>query len=420
MSRVGFSSVILFVCLYGSSWGDVLVSEGFDYDPGPIADQDGGEGWFEPWILAESLVDTDFNLDVVEPETPLIYALPEGGFVNGGDRALRFSNDDPAAVLANDSMSLSRGLDTIIDLDEVFFSFLYRYDGDGTETGGFINDNDFVVWWFNSAGGPQMGLKGNFGNGSSPEDFVGRVSGAFAPPQQAFAPGIDISEEAGTLNADWLVVGKMSKASHSNEEGDYDQFDLWINPGLGDADSPDSTGTGAAGDVLPFELELIGMRIFNEEPGDAMIWDELRIGETWEDVVGPIGDQNIVIDVPGDCNGDGVVDALDLQCACASGTLNDVLEATGLLAGDLDADGNVAFADFLALSANFGQAVEGYHLGDVDCSGDVAFADFLLLSANFGQSGGGAVAAAVPEPAGTLVWLSAVCGLLLVRREGVH
>ena len=283
----------------GVTTAEVLVSESFDYDPGPIDGQEGGEGWGDIWLTSENLFDTEFKLDVIEPENPLIYAFPDGGFVNGGDRALLFSNDDPEAVLANETMALTRDFEDAVELDEVYFSFLYRYEGDGTETGGFIDDNDFVVWWFNGAGGPQIGLKGNFGNGSAPDDFVGRVSGAFAPPQQAYAPGIDISEEAGTLNDTWLIVGKMSKADYSLEEGDYDQFDLWVNPGTGDEATPNATGTAVDDDSLEIDLVTLGMRIFNEEPGDKMSWDELRIGESWEDVVSPLGDQNVVVETIG-------------------------------------------------------------------------------------------------------------------------
>jgi hypothetical protein len=106
--------------------------------------------------------------------------------------------------------------------------------------------------------------------------------------------------------------------------------------------------------------------------------------------------------VVGDCNGDGVVDAGDLECACASGDLAAVLDATGYLAGDLDGSGDVGFPDFLVLSANFGGAVDGYTKGDIDCDGSVQFADFLALSTAFGQSSG-AAAAAVPEPSSLLM-----------------
>ncbi len=63
--------------------------------------------------------------------------------------------------------------------------------------------------------------------------------------------------------------------------------------------------------------------------------------------------------------------------------------------GDADLDGEVAFADFLLLSAKFGQP-GGWGDGDFDGNGLVQFADFLMLSANFGS---GAAVAAVPEPA---------------------
>ena len=48
-------------------------------------------------------------------------------------------------------------------------------------------------------------------------------------------------------------------------------------------------------------------------------------------------------------------------------------------------DGNVAFDDFLALSAQFGSE-GGWGEGDFDGSGQVDFDDFLLLSAFFGFS----------------------------------
>ena len=63
---------------------------------------------------------------------------------------------------------------------------------------------------------------------------------------------------------------------------------------------------------------------------------------------------------PNDCNGDGMVDVADLDCSNAVGTTTEVLSKLGLLAGDLDGQDGVAFADFLTLSANFGQALGKY------------------------------------------------------------
>ena len=85
------------------------------------------------------------------------------------------------------------------------------------------------------------------------------------------------------------------------------------------------------------------------------------------------------------------------------------IAASRAIAGDLDGNGSVAFADFLVLSNFFGTDGVGYEGGDINCDGTVGFPDFLILSNNFGQSAG-AEAHAVPEPTGGLL---AAFGLLL-------
>ena len=122
------------------------------------------------------------------------------------------------------------------------------------------------------------------------------------------------------------------------------------------------------------------------------------------------------LSLTGDCNGDGVVDIQDVACACLSTefALEDILAATGLVQGDVDGDGSVAFSDFLVLSTNFGQE-GGYTDGDLNCDGNVAFSDFLLLSGNFGIEAT-SVAVSVPEPSPqVLLGVSAL--LLLVNRK---
>lgn len=57
-----------------------------------------------------------------------------------------------------------------------------------------------------------------------------------------------------------------------------------------------------------------------------------------------------------------------------------------LLLGDADGDGEVAFADFLLLSNNFGSNSAALADGDFNDDGNVDFADFLLLAMNFGRS----------------------------------
>ena len=67
------------------------------------------------------------------------------------------------------------------------------------------------------------------------------------------------------------------------------------------------------------------------------------------------------------------------------------------LTGDLDGDGDVDFADFIALSKNFGLSVDPYANGDLDGDGIVAAADLTLLKQQLGtrlESG----LQVVPEP----------------------
>lgn len=86
------------------------------------------------------------------------------------------------------------------------------------------------------------------------------------------------------------------------------------------------------------------------------------------------------------------------------------------LAGDVDANGEVDFADFLVLSANFGNDVDpAGSSGDIDGNGNVDFSDFLILSANFGQSAG--AVASVPEPTGLVLLLFGVGIIGTVRQQ---
>jgi len=108
---------------------------------------------------------------------------------------------------------------------------------------------------------------------------------------------------------------------------------------------------------------------------------------------------------PADCDSSGALDAGDLACVSTIEHRDSVLTALNTVAGDLDGNGEVAFADFLVLSSNFGNADGSYSDGNIDLADGVAFADFLALSANFGATAAGA--ASVPEPAGMFyVWMT--------------
>ncbi len=82
------------------------------------------------------------------------------------------------------------------------------------------------------------------------------------------------------------------------------------------------------------------------------------------------------------------------------------MAALNTFPGDFDGTDGVAFADFLTLAGNFGKVGLPYSEGNIDLVDDVSFRDFQTLADNFGK-GGGASAAAVPEPSSlTLICLA--------------
>ena len=116
-----------------------------------------------------------------------------------------------------------------------------------------------------------------------------------------------------------------------------------------------------------------------------------------------------------DCNGDGVVDIQDVNCACEAGDTDladAIIIAIGSIVGDADGNGTVDFPDFVRLSNNF-QEPGQYTDGDFNWDGTVTFLDFVLLSNNFGSSGGGSGTFDSPEP--TSLGLLGLGGLLLGR-----
>lgn len=264
-------------------------------------------------------------------------------------------------------------------------------------------------------------------------------------------PEDDISGFGEATDTGWTMEMRFRKRLFEDPDAEIELVEgatMGFNIGLDDDDKfgPGAEGDGTRSQDLEIQYFWANRQRFfnwNELEDDGFFTDE-QIADSFERLgnddfdLGELGFLDVGINstgrlshggageivfgglasVVGDCNGDGVVDAGDLQCACASGDLAAVLEATGFLAGDLDGSGDVGFPDFLVLSANFGTEVDGYTDGDIDCNGSVEFADFLALSASFGQASG--AAAAVPEPSSLLMTVLCLGAWSAVRRKRLN
>ncbi len=273
-------------------------------------------------------------------------------------------------------------------------------------------ENDFT-WTFWSQSNPsQAAPNGNI--------IVGNDAG-FGGEQTYFRITADqveyqISEEGnadmqyGPVEAEDIIIPNNDEWIHHVAVKDGDQMAYYRN-GLATNSTTLVSGQRTT-EPLPFAL---GGQAAPDEAGretwigylsEVILFDHaLSAGEVAE-LAG------IEIEVPGDCNGDGVLDNGDLDCMTAD-TRDDTLAALGLPLGDLNGDGIVDFPDFLTLSGNF-NTMGGYTAGDLDLSGTIDFPDFLALSGNFGA---GEALASVPEPTAALLLSFGVCGLGMLRRR---
>lgn len=121
----------------------------------------------------------------------------------------------------------------------------------------------------------------------------------------------------------------------------------------------------------------------------------------------------------GDCNLDNQLNASDLSCVDSIDARDAVLDALNTLPGDIDGNGDISFADFLILSANFRSDAQAYSDGNINVHGTIDFADFLILSNNFGKTveaaSASGTASAVPEPSGC--FLASIAPLALLARR---
>jgi len=239
--------------------GAVVANESFNtLNNGNLGGQGSGTGWAGAWVDGSASAS-----DIVVPTSPsLTYAVPGGGVVSGGAKALQHTGNATNAV--NRTLSTAFGDDA--GETSIYISFLMKFTGS-------ITGNDFAAIWFdnNTSGDhtnrPNIGLKANQGSGSTGMDFFSRL----ALGDESYSGNL-VSGET------YLLVGRLAKSG----SGNFDIFDLWVNPDADDFATPDVTATNA-GTISQFNM--IGIRSANLGGSDTVTIDELVLGTTWADVM---------------------------------------------------------------------------------------------------------------------------------------
>jgi hypothetical protein len=259
MSLRATSAFLATVLLRAPVWAAPVATEDFSYAPGELTGQAGGTGFSGAWTAAAG------PTQVVDPGAPLSYAVPGGGLVDGGNRALLIEGT------SNGDNILFRSLASPVASNEIYVGFLFQLRS------GSVGDNDFAVFWHDNAAtgshtsAPNLGLKGNEGvGGGATHDFVARIDLAGAS-----AYSIDVA-----VGQTYYVVGRLYKSA-PGAANPFDLFALWIDPAAVDP-TPDATGSHTAGLA---SFGMLGMRSANLDSDDDILVDALRYGTTWLDVV---------------------------------------------------------------------------------------------------------------------------------------
>lgn len=158
------------------------------------------------------------------------------------------------------------------------------------------------------------------------------------------------------------------------------------------------------------------VRIQRDELRQELIFASVEFEPTTVEPVGIDALTNAVIegstDLRFDLNGDSAIDEGDRAAW---------VEANQTFFGDADLNGRVDFADFLLLSANFGEDDAAWAQGNFTADRVVNFPDFLFLSGNYGREWSelmpaseppSMLTASVPEPCGHTVLFAGAMSLM--------
>ncbi len=324
----------------------VLAYESFDTYSGDINNGSGGTGWTDNWATASSNT-TAQSSNILSYSAGPVSVL-------GGAKSVLHTGD-------NANPQASRFFPTQTSV--VYFSLLMQLPASAADEFVGFHFTDSTTGDLNNNPSAEVGL---YGGGGSP----GFVRAAMYNPGGGRG-AVSTSYVNGDIA---FVVGRISdEGPNGAAAGEYDRLELFVNPAS--LTQPAATVTADYASAMT-ALDTFAVRTANFAGTESFVFDEVRIGTTYEDVV------PFVEFTPGDFDYSGDIDETDF------------LILAGNLGGHLD--GAVTFSD-----------------GDINFDGKVDLDDFGEFKSLYPAIVAGAGFAIAPEPGAALLAVVALVGGLL-------
>ena len=238
----------------------LIAYDGFSYTNGAtINGTNGGTGWTSAWTADASFVNYSSS-------TALTYSSGTVSVTGDNRTAIAGGAFSP---LVDRTFAAQTGT--------VYFSFLFRYEA---TAGGTIDADDFVHFMLNNDNATAN--SGGIGKINSDARLGSRIGGSNGGTTTNSATNMI----AGNT---YFLVGKISASGASG--ANYDQMDLFINPTSGT--EPGTTSATDVADAGFSSLSHFTIRTNAVDANDAFLFDELRVGTTFADVVPVIPEPSV-------------------------------------------------------------------------------------------------------------------------------
>lgn len=259
----------LFAFVPSAARARTIAEDSFDYPSGKLHNRAGGTGWAlgEGWKTAASATSYvhDGNVDYLLANGMKIGTGRVAGIHGTGDR----------------QVPMRRELAEPFTGESLFIRFVLRYDAAGLDDPASGGDGEFFVLWLDDIDAGD-GANHNPNIPSIGIHIPDRPDGKNLFMVRMETKNHKFSDIELIGDKTYLIVARLSK-TRSGPLASFDRLELWVDP---TPDSIDSRPEVAAHGRGLNSVRWIGLTTGKKtEPADFIQFDELVLGESWQDVL---------------------------------------------------------------------------------------------------------------------------------------